>query len=86
MVEGGFTALALNTGKNMSFAERRELIKEAGLAIMVNLYFGYEMLDNCLMYYDSGSRRQYVVGRLDNGKAFAAKCPNRVPIFKPVFS
>ena len=72
--------------KDMPYQERQELMKEAGLGIMVHLQYGYDMLDGCLLCYDSGGRRQYVGGRLDSGKPFAAKCPNRVPIFKPVFS
>ncbi len=42
---------------------------------MVHLFYGYDMIDDCLMCYDSGNRKQYVVGRLDSGKAFAAKVP-----------
>lgn len=59
----------------MTYAEKRNLIKEAGLTIMVHLFYGYDMMDDCLMCYDSGNRKQYVVGRLDSGKVFAAKVP-----------
>jgi hypothetical protein len=64
-------------------AARRALIKEAGLTVMVHLFFDYEMHDDCLMCHDSGGRNRYVVGRLDNGKPFAAKCPRNISVLAP---
>lgn len=64
----------------MTYAEKNNLVKEAGLGIMVHLFFDYEMQDDCLMCYDSGGRNKYVVGRLDTGKPFAAKCPKNIVV------
>ena len=75
---------AMLKAKPMPYAERRDLMKEAGLTIMVHLFYGYDMLDDCLMCYDSGNRNQYVVGRLDNGKPFAVKCPSRTSVYGEV--
>ncbi len=42
---------------------------------MVYLTHMEDMTDGCILCTDSGNRSQYVVGYLDNGELFVAKCP-----------
>ena len=68
----------------MNYADRTALMKEAGAKIMVRLFHEWDMTDDCLLCYDSGGRKKYVVGRLDNGEVFAERCefdpfPNGAP-------
>lgn len=47
-----------------------ELIREASMRSMMNLFYVHGMNDGCLMVTNSGGRRRYVVGRLDSGSVF----------------
>lgn len=42
---------------------------------MIYLTYMEDMTDGCILCTDSGKRSQYVVGYLDNGELFVAKCP-----------
>ena len=59
----------------IDYRKRREMIEEGRTQSMIYLMYMEDMTDGCLLCTDSGKRSQYVVGYLDNGKLFVAKCP-----------
>ena len=59
----------------IDYRTRTKMIKEASAKSMVFLFYLEDMTDGCLLCADSGKRSQYVVGHLDNGELFVAKCP-----------
>ncbi len=59
----------------IDYRKRREMIKEGNAKSMVYLLYMEDMADGCILCTDSGHRKQYVVGYLDNGELFVAKCP-----------
>lgn len=59
----------------INYQKRKEMVKEGSSHAMVYLFYMEDMTDGCILCTDSGGRAQYVVGYLDSGKLFAAKCP-----------
>ena len=47
-----------------------ELFEKASSFIMVHLYPVHQMNDGCWMATNSGGRKRYVIGYLDNGSVF----------------
>jgi hypothetical protein len=51
----------------------QNLITQASDIAGICLYFVAPMTDGCVLCTDSGSRKRYVVGRLDDGSVFCER-------------
>ncbi len=53
--------------------DQDKLITAASYRLMVRLSFVEAMADDCILVTDSGGKRLYVVGLLDNGRLFVER-------------
>lgn len=53
--------------------DQDKLITAASYRLMVRLSFVEAMADDCILATDSGSKKLYVIGLLDNGKLFVER-------------
>ena len=53
---------------------QHRLIAFAEQQFVIKMFEVEQMTDGCVLLTDSGGRKLYVAGRLDNGKPFAVKC------------
>lgn len=53
--------------------DQDKLITAASYRLMVRLSFVEAMADDCILATDSGSKKLYVIGLLDNGRLFVER-------------